>query len=70
MDERMVRSYSKEEEFLDDFYEFAAAAAEALHNDWYPNISCDDSVRHNRDHFLSTGELNDLTFDAGVVYHK
>jgi len=69
MDEKMVKTYLKEEEFLEDFYEFAAAAARALDYEWHPNTGCNDSVRRNRDYFLSTGELCELTFDSGIVYH-
>ena len=62
-------SYLKEEEFLDEFFNVADKAAQLLNGDWKPNSACTDKARHNRDYFLSTGELYQLTFDSAAVYH-
>lgn len=58
----MVRIYSKEEEFLDEFYDWASVAVLALKGAWCPNYSCDDKVRKRREYFLLSGELSELVF--------
>jgi hypothetical protein len=69
MPEYWKQSYSKEEEFLDEFYGAASEAAQLLGGDWVPNPACSDKARHNRDYFLPRGELDKLTFDSAAVYH-
>lgn len=69
MSEYWKGSYLKEEEFLEEFSGAAWEAARVLKGDWKPNSACTDKTRHNRDYFLSTGELNQLTFDSAAVYH-
>ena len=69
MSEYMKQMYFKEEEFLDEFFNVANKAAQLLNGDWEPNSACTDKTRHNRDYFLSTGELNQLTFDSAAVYY-
>jgi len=69
MNENMNKMYLKEEEFLDDFSNFAIEAAKILKNEWQPNYNCNDKTRQNRDYFLSTGELASLTFNSAAVYH-
>lgn len=69
MDEHLKRHYVFEEDFLDEFGDVAGAAAKFLDGEWWPNHDCDDTVRKNREYFLSTGELNQLVFDGASVYH-
>jgi hypothetical protein len=59
---RYERSYHKEEEFLDEFYNWASSAAVALNGEWKPNYSCDDNERRQRDDFMKRGELAWLVF--------
>ena len=68
---RYNRSYYREEEFLDEFYNWAASAALALNGEWKPNDSCDDSARKQRDYFLKRSELIWLVFfSAHVSYDE
>lgn len=67
MAEFLKRHYTKEEEFLDEFAGSAIAAAGLLAGEWQPAYHCDDDVRHNRQYFLSTGELTQLVFDSASV---
>ena len=60
MSENWVKTYQKEEEFLEDFSDLAHEAARTLNNEWEPNSACSDKARHNRDYFLSSGELQAL----------
>lgn len=69
MGEKLKKSYRKEEEFLDEFYNVAAEAASFLQGEWTPNPKCSDETRRNRDYFLSTGDLNSLAFETAEVYH-
>lgn len=69
MTEYLKRHYDKEEEFLEEFYDAASAAGKILDEEWQPNPHCDDNVRKNQSHFLSTGELNTLVFDSASVFH-
>lgn len=64
---RYSRSYHKEEEFLDEFYNWASSAAVALNGEWKPNYSCDDNERRQRDSFLKRGELAWLVFVLATV---
>lgn len=66
--EYMWRNYLKEEEFLDEYGDVAAVASELLGDDWVPNYDCTDRDRHNRDYFLSTGELIALDFESAAVF--
>ena len=67
--EYMKRHHSKEEEFLDEFYGAAVVASKLLESAWSPDPHCDDASRKNRDYFLKSGELHQLTFSSGTVYH-
>ena len=69
MDERVVATYNKEEEFLDEYGEIANVAAKLLASEWHPNYLASDSVRANLKYFFSLGEVNDLAFDFAAVYH-
>ena len=64
---RYSRSYHKEEEFLDEFYNWAASAAVALNGEWEPNYSCDDNERRQREYFRKRGELAWLVFSLATV---
>jgi len=63
----MFRNYLKEEEFLDEFYNWASTAALAVEGAWHPNYSCDDNARRQRDYFLKSGELSSLAFMSAAV---
>src|SRR3569623_737746 len=63
----MLRNYLKEEEFLDEFYIWAAVALQVLDGRWRPNYSCDDNARKQRDYFLKSGELLALAFMSAAV---
>jgi hypothetical protein len=67
--EQRRRSYFKEEEFCDEYYECAHAAGQLLGDDWQPNTHCSDKARHNRDYFLKSGELANLTFNSADINH-
>jgi len=67
--ESLQRYYQKEEEFLDEFSDVGCVVASFLGDAWQPNFACNDEVRRNRDYFLSTRELQTLTFDGAAVYH-
>lgn len=69
MNEDMKKYYLKEEDFLDEFSDFAIEAAKFLNDEWEPNYNCNDKARQNRDYFISTGELHSLTFNSAAVYH-
>ena len=47
-DEHMHRHYSREEDFLAEFYNLASAAAAAVGDEWYPKADSDDEVRKRR----------------------
>jgi hypothetical protein len=69
-DEHMHRHYTREEDFLAEFYNLAPAAAAAVGNEWYPKPDCDDEQRKQDKYFLSTGELTQLAFDGATSYHS
>jgi len=69
MNEDMKEYYQNEEEFLDEFSDFAREAAKLLNDEWQPNAACTDRARKNRDYFFSRGELYSLTFYGAAVYH-
>ena len=58
--EYMKRHHSKEEEFLDEFYDAAVVASKLLESAWSPDPHCDDARR----------KLHQLTFSSGTVYHE
>ncbi|MHB1356128.1 MAG: hypothetical protein ACYCZF_09160 [Anaerolineae bacterium] len=70
MDEHVVKLFTKEEEFLDEFGDTAATAARTVNNEWIPNYYASDAVRANIKYFLSSGEVKDLTFTSASVYHE
>ena len=63
----MNRNYLKEEEFLDEFYNWASIAANELKGAWNPNYSCDDRARRNRDYFMKSGHLSQLVFQFAAL---
>lgn len=63
-----MRHYLKEEQFLDEFYDWAAAAAIAVGNKWRPNADCDDAARKQSAYFLKSGEMTWLTFSSASVH--
>lgn len=69
MDERMVKGFNKEEEFLDEFGEAAIIAADHIGREWKPNFYANDSYRASAKYFLSNGDIKDLVFDTAYVYH-
>lgn len=69
MDERVIKTFTKEEEFLDEFGDTANVAVRLLNDEWYPNYSANDAVRANIKYFFSTGEVNYLAFDSASIYH-
>ena len=69
MEERMVKAFNKEEEFLNEFGDAAIVAANLLNREWQPYYSADDLYRSNLKYFFSTKEVKDLAFDTAYVYH-
>ena len=69
MHEHLKRHYTRDEEFLDEFGNVAAVAASFLGGAWVPDSTCDDDARRSREYFLESGELDQLVFDGGSVYH-
>ncbi|MGH9891007.1 MAG: hypothetical protein ACREA0_03290 [bacterium] len=65
----MHRNYTREEDFLAEFYNLAPAAAAAVGDEWYPKPDCDDAQRKQQQYFLSTGELTRLVFVSASSYH-
>ena len=63
-----MRNYLKEEEFLDEFYDWDAAAAAAVNNQWRPNTDCDDAARKQSQYFLKSGEMTWLSFASASVH--
>jgi hypothetical protein len=68
-DEHMHRHYTREEDFLAEFYNLAPAAAAAVGDEWYPRADADDELRAQERYILSTGELTRLVFDGATSYH-
>lgn len=68
-DEQMHRHYTREEDFLAEFYNLAPAAAAAVGDEWYPRADCDDAARTQQKYFLSTGQLTKLVFESATSYH-
>lgn len=63
-----MRNYLKEEEFVDEFYDWAAAAASAVNDQWRPNESCNDAARKRADYFMKSGEMTWLTFSSASIH--
>lgn len=70
MNNYMHRLYSKEEEFYDKYFQCVHAAHKLMGDQWEPNSKCSDTTRNNRDYFLKSGELKNLTFNSAAVYHN
>jgi hypothetical protein len=70
MDEYVHVQYVKEEEFLEEHYETADVLRELLGQDWKPNYQCNDAVRERRRLLLANGQLHELAFDTGVIFHR
>lgn len=64
-----MRHYLKEEQFLDEFYDWAAAAAAAVGNEWRPTSDCNDAARKQTAYFLKSGQMTWLTFSSASVHH-
>ena len=64
----MKRNYLKEEEFVDEFFNWSAAAADAVNHEWTPDASCNDDKRKNQDYFLKSGEMNQLVFRSAFTH--
>ena len=69
MEEHLKKTYSKEEEFLDEFGNSASVVVRILNGEWQPNYDANDTVRKNQEYFSSSGELKDLVFDSAHIYH-
>ena len=65
----MEKRYSKEEEFLDEYWQTAKVAVRILNGEWEPNFGANDNTRKNQEYFLPTGEINNLVFDEAWVCH-
>lgn len=63
-----MRHYLKEEEFVDEFYDWAAAVATAVAGQWRPNDSCNDAARERAAYFFKSGEMTWLTFSSASVH--
>lgn len=63
----MHRYYRKEEEFLDEFYNWAAAAASITNGEWRPNDTCDDNARKQNEYFMKTGQMSWLVFTGASI---
>ena len=63
----MHRYFLKEEEFVDEFTDWAFAASGAVEGEWRPDTNCDDGTRAQRDYFLRSGELSRLAFMSAAV---
>jgi hypothetical protein len=70
MDEHVHRQYLKEEEFLEAYYGTVDAVLPQLPHHWQPNYQCNDAVRDRRARPLAAGQLAELTFDSGVLFHN
>jgi len=67
MAEHRKRFYTREEDFLDEYESTAYTAAKFLGEDWYPNPSCDESLRKQTEHLREKGKLKQLVFDCAFV---
>lgn len=63
-----MRNYLKEEEFVGEFYDWAAAVAMAVTDQWRPNEACNDAARMRAAYFLNSGEMTWLTFSSASVH--
>lgn len=65
-----MKSFYKEEEFLEQCSDIAEKAAEATSHEWVPNYFADDSTRRNEKYFMETEELEGLVFDSAHLEYK
>lgn len=63
-----MRNYLKEEDFVDEFSDWAAAVAIAVADQWRPNAACNDAARKRAMYFLNSGEMMWLTFSSASVH--
>ena len=63
----LIRNYLREEEFLDEYGNWALAVASLVDGEWSPNYSCDDNTRQQRDYFVKTAQLASLQFNSAAV---
>lgn len=59
--------YANEEEFLDKYFDYAAAASEHLGGDWKPNLHASDKSRHNIKYRVENGTMDELAFESASV---
>lgn len=69
MDERMVKGFFREEEFLEEYGEIARITANLLHQEWIPSYSANDETRANITYFIKSRELSKLVFENAFIYH-
>jgi hypothetical protein len=62
------RFYIKEEEFVDEFYNWASAASVVLNEQWRPNGGCDDAQRKQQEYFMKSGEMSWLVFRSASIH--
>lgn len=65
-----MKSFYKEEQFLEQYSDIAEKAAEVINHEWVPNYFADDNTRRNQEYFMGTKELKDLVFISAHVEYK
>ena len=70
IDEYYVKTFIKEEEFLDEFGEISRIAADILNGEWTPNYYSSDYARENLKYFFSTGDVDQLVFHSASIYRS
>lgn len=70
MSERVVATFNKEEEFLEDYMDVAIAAANIMNGEWEPNDLANDKTRASRKYFIDTGNEVPLDFSYASVHHN
>lgn len=63
-----MRNYLKEEEFVGEFYNWAAAASKTVNYEWHPNENCNNAVRKQINYFIKSGEATQLNFSSASVH--
>ena len=70
MEERVIKHFSKEEEFLEEFGDLASIASRFLNHDWMPNYTANDESRRSDAYFLSARDAKTLVFKFATIYHN
>ena len=65
-----MKSFDKEEEFLEQYSNIAEKAAEVINHEWVPNYFANDNTRRNQKYFMDRKELKDLVFISAHVEYK